>query len=728
MSLDNNYSTINKQQKIISIDDSNYGTSRIIVNIKNFDYNENIVIGDVIRYDALNMQYVKSIANTPQDSEVFGIVESINPDQSLNVVVNGSITIDSSRLINVIGANTGNNDIYFLSGTSAGYLQNCGPTFNGYVIKPIYQKGPHGQFTGLVRNYIGYKKPDQPPPYAERLVAVSDDGSKGLYYITPSNIFKFVSFTYSTNIQSTFLNYISSPLALNQNTKDIKISNDGNHILIFDKTLKNIYYLHLNNSILELKAQIPLDISGISENLIWAADDELTSFTISTRALSRLAETYDFRITSHDSCSRILYFKRNVNSNIPYYWRQIGEQHAFGHCDYGPLEVSQTPGYVDGGLTDDDLELSSGVHRTCDLYCKNKNYALSTFCLGSDQIDYKTKTTGYYTKYQFLQFDPLKYIDNYYRFATRFDSSELLTTQTSTRSPFFKDFAPNQNYDNNINRFFKCNFGIKSFRIHKKINNYYYEDFSHAQNTGIEFQRPFLQSINLVTNSSITPELAILSELSSKTVSQLSFTYPPTGIVPTFSQDALWSSTSCTENILVFAFLYRYKNTSNNLEKKNLVVIKLPFDSYDGKNVFRYFMESSFYSGIVPSMTGFGLISNFLTTASTPVSNEYFIASLSQTPSGSIESPNLINQTTLTTPNIDQLTTFKIFTSDNRYFLCTDNNVIVWTYSSGTYVVRNINLKNSNFYIISGVEYFLSNEIMYFYNTSTEQFEQKTIG
>ena len=61
MSLDNNYSTINKQQKIISIDDSNYGTSRIIVNIKNFDYNENIVIGDVIRYDALNMQYVKSI-------------------------------------------------------------------------------------------------------------------------------------------------------------------------------------------------------------------------------------------------------------------------------------------------------------------------------------------------------------------------------------------------------------------------------------------------------------------------------------------------------------------------------------------------------------------------------------------------------------------------------------------------------------------------------------------
>jgi len=38
------------------------------------------------------------------------------------------------------------------------------------------------------------------------------------------------------------------------------------------------------------------------------------------------------------------------------------------------------------------------------VYCKNKNYGLSTFCLDSDQVAYKSKNTGYYLKYIITKF------------------------------------------------------------------------------------------------------------------------------------------------------------------------------------------------------------------------------------------------------------------------------------------------------------------------------------
>jgi hypothetical protein len=484
--------------------------------------------------------------------------------------------------------------------------------------------------------------------------------------------------------------------------------------------------LYLNQNILESKQEIDIQISGSVENILWATDDELSSFTISTRALARYNNYYDFRITTHDVSSRILHFKRNVNSISPFNWRQTSEQNAFGSCDYGPIQTSTNLfDGPNGALDDDDLDLSAGIYRTCDLYCRGKNYALSTFSLIEDQLLYNSKTTGYYLKYQALGFDPLTFINSYYKFATRFENSSITTIDTRIRSPFFKNFVPVQNYDNNSIRFFKCNFGIKSYRIHRKENNYYYEDFSYTQNTGIDFSRPFLQSLNLITNTSIPTQLSVLSQLTSKAVTTIA---AGNEIIPTFSQNALWSSTSCTENFIVFAFLYQYINNSNNNSKKNLVVIKLPFNSYDNKTVFRYFMESSAYSSIIPSMAGYGLVSNFLTTNSTPVLQQYFDAARSQTPSPSVESPDLANKTFLTTPNIDQLTTFKLFTSDDRYFLCTDNQTIVWTYSSGTYVIKNINLKLFNFYYISSGEYFVKGDIIYKYNPATMEFDQKTIG
>jgi hypothetical protein len=74
--------------------------------------------------------------------------------------MNGSINISDTNLVNLpldpTGA-SGGNDIYFLSGTTAGALQNLVPSDINHVIKPIYQRAPHGTYSGSVVNYSGYK-------------------------------------------------------------------------------------------------------------------------------------------------------------------------------------------------------------------------------------------------------------------------------------------------------------------------------------------------------------------------------------------------------------------------------------------------------------------------------------------------------------------------------------------------------------------------------------------
>lgn len=152
MPLDPNRSTIDKLKKVYSYDENL--TNRTVSKIPFFI---GLTFGDVIRYDITTSGYTRSQANTSINSEVFGIIENLDPDGVFNVVTNGSITLSSSRLINNNQPNIGRNDIYFLSGLSAGYLCNAGATGINNIIKPLYYNSPHGKYTGLVRNYIGFK-------------------------------------------------------------------------------------------------------------------------------------------------------------------------------------------------------------------------------------------------------------------------------------------------------------------------------------------------------------------------------------------------------------------------------------------------------------------------------------------------------------------------------------------------------------------------------------------
>ena len=117
--------------------------------------------GDVIRYDVASSGYTLSCANSASNSEVFGVVETKEEPNKLNVVLYGSINYPEERLINRDDENFGGNDIYFLSSTLPGRLVNLPTTTIGTIVKPIYQVGPHITFTsnlntGVIVNYIGY--------------------------------------------------------------------------------------------------------------------------------------------------------------------------------------------------------------------------------------------------------------------------------------------------------------------------------------------------------------------------------------------------------------------------------------------------------------------------------------------------------------------------------------------------------------------------------------------
>ena len=112
--------------------------------------------GDVIRYDVTLNGYTRASADSISNSEVFGVVEKVNSDNSIVVVTYGSINLPNNKIIDISGFNYGGNDIYFLSADNPGYLQNLPPSSIGQVIKPVYQVAPTTTGTGSVVNYVGY--------------------------------------------------------------------------------------------------------------------------------------------------------------------------------------------------------------------------------------------------------------------------------------------------------------------------------------------------------------------------------------------------------------------------------------------------------------------------------------------------------------------------------------------------------------------------------------------
>ena len=147
------------QRETLISESSSYikSASRVIAEIPS---NPGFSAGNVVFYDVTGSTWAKSNANAHNRSEVFGVIESIS-GITATVVTHGSVTIPSTMFHNMgQTGGTGGNDIWFLSGTTAGHLQNLGPTLANHIVKPVYYAYPHEfsgvTFSGLVVNYIGY--------------------------------------------------------------------------------------------------------------------------------------------------------------------------------------------------------------------------------------------------------------------------------------------------------------------------------------------------------------------------------------------------------------------------------------------------------------------------------------------------------------------------------------------------------------------------------------------
>jgi len=154
-----NSSNIRSSELRIGVTKSDVG-SRLIVQLTNQRAGflaPGLTAGDVIRFDQAVSGYTRASASSIPTSEVFGVIETVNLDGSLDVVTYGSVKYPVDRLIFNDGYNFGGNDVFFLSDTDPGRLQNLPPSTVGFVVKPVYQVAPHGTaFTGSIMNYVGY--------------------------------------------------------------------------------------------------------------------------------------------------------------------------------------------------------------------------------------------------------------------------------------------------------------------------------------------------------------------------------------------------------------------------------------------------------------------------------------------------------------------------------------------------------------------------------------------
>ena len=141
-------------------------TSRLLIKIstgQGYSIVSGITLGDVIRFDptfnsgGLTGQYVKSQANTDANAEVLGVVESYSSG-SYNIVIHGSVSYPTSRLIGLCGGNGGVDILFLSAGISGGLTGIAEEGATETIVKPVIQLAPHGSiYNGVVVNYIGFK-------------------------------------------------------------------------------------------------------------------------------------------------------------------------------------------------------------------------------------------------------------------------------------------------------------------------------------------------------------------------------------------------------------------------------------------------------------------------------------------------------------------------------------------------------------------------------------------
>ena len=761
MEFDNNYSTL-KRSIIYSKIESGI-SSRILLSIPYTKYDTGITGGDVIYFDnsngPVNGVYRKSKADSPENAEVFGIVESCVGDTgNINVVIAGSINLPTRNIFNTnnTSLNLGSNDVYFLSGETAGALENYPPTTANYIIKPIYLNAPHDTFTGLVRNYVGYKNPSEFIFNPETvLFTFSEDMTKSLSYNVETKRFFINSVSYSsdtfTQTETYFFDKVDLEIASSQNIDfllnseyDAKISDDGKHILLFGKPSKKIYYIYIKDETdIQLKATIDVDLVGNPDDLIWAVDNEVTCFTVGTKCLDRAPDFYDTQINSYQLSSKIEYWKRNVNNSInPFRWRRVHNTQAKGFL------FSKSLSFINNGVERDELYVNGGIHRVSDIWCKNKNFTISYKTLIEDQIDYQSKiSTMSYDRYdQSIRELISEGLTGIGINRLRGICSNIPSWPNGISLESLQDFIllsnnayfTNHTFDTDLvaTKRYSCRFDLNHFKILGKTFDYYHDDPSYKKDCFLydEIIRAdasySLAIYNNTKGKTLTNSIKELLQLSNRMTINAAINDYELGTTftsPIYSKNALLSRSKTTESFTLIALLYEYINHTNNNKSKHLIIAKYPFYAFDNFNVLQYYARSDEYQTILPNDgTGYGYLISFKSsTIGSQIIGKYGPVIHSTI---DVIPYQFSNDTTISNPNIDQINNFELFTSNDRFFICTSSKVIVWTYASSSYVIISYdNLDKASFWYNNNGEFFKLNNLILRYDSSSQTFIEQSI-
>jgi hypothetical protein len=403
-------------------------------------------------------------------------------------------------------------------------------------------------------------------------------------------------------------------------------------------------------------------------------DDELTSMVVSTRSLNREPSTIDCRHITPSISSKIKYYRRSVNNitGFKHKWKKCHERNAIGFIkDSQDNENFAIP--ANGSFI-----RTPGIFRTSDIKCFNKNYTLSTFSLKDDQINYKAReTTILLPRYQNISIptQPVEAVVT----LRGITGSEKISTITNTLGPFFiKNYQiPNRKYQLQSSNF--------HFIIHKKINNYYYEDNSYKTIYGFQ---PDLSRFY------VKPGPLPYTIFSNADSVDADSTFGGAGsfFVANKIREVLCSRMYSTTNSFVAAVLYNFYETG----EKKLNIYRAPFYTNDENTVFRYFEYNPKTNSIEPSTVGHGFI-------------KYF--------------------TTSDIPELNTLTYFNLFGTNSIFFICTPTYTVVFTLSSSTFIKFNTNedFSKAQFYSNANGEFFLLNGKIFKYNSTSQQIIQQTL-
>jgi len=126
--------------------------------------NHGFTSGSVVRWnsgiDGHTAEYVSAKANNAYNAEVAGIVSEVTGSNTFQLTMSGTVNMTDwfDNQLGVIPAGITRDDVYFLSGYTAGWMDNVRPETSGWVAKPIITRlaeDDQGNIFGNVVNYVG---------------------------------------------------------------------------------------------------------------------------------------------------------------------------------------------------------------------------------------------------------------------------------------------------------------------------------------------------------------------------------------------------------------------------------------------------------------------------------------------------------------------------------------------------------------------------------------------